>query len=99
MAKFGPKMADLVLKMAELGPKMVKSGLKMAKLVPKMSKLGPRMARLGPKMAHLGPKMFGPHFQRQEFFARRAPGVFWGSCRGPLGVFTKSIPPDLLQIK
>mgnify|MGYP001790813906 CR=1 FL=1 len=41
---------------------------------------------------------FGPPFQRQNFFPRRAPGVLWGPPRGPVGVGPMSTPSDSLQM-
>ena len=42
---------------------------------------------------------FGPPFQRQNFFPRRAPGVLWGPPRGPVGVCPMSTPSDSLQME
>ena len=37
---------------------------------------------------------FGPPFQRQNFFPRRALGVLWGPPRGPVGVVPMSTPSE-----
>ena len=43
-------------------------------------------------------ELFGPHFWRQIFFLRRAPGVLWGPHRGPLGLCPMSTPPESLHM-
>ena len=44
-------------------------------------------------------ELFGPHFWRQKFFPRSAPGVLWAPPGGPLGIFLTSTPSDSLQME
>ena len=44
-------------------------------------------------------ELFGPHFWRQNFFPRSAPGLLWAPPGGPLGIFLTSTPSDSLQME